>query len=134
MIGDVYWQIAGRVLVVEFTGVITIDDVRKSNQRIRNLVESDGKAAMVHVISDARTRTDIHKELRSLKNFKEASQTSDDTGWLIVVDPNPDIVLRFVVNTLSQLTSQRFRVMTSFDDATNFLYEMDATLPAPEGI
>jgi hypothetical protein len=132
MIGESYWHVDGQVLVVEFIGVITLEDVKESNQRISELIDSGTRESMVHLIADARQRTEIHKELRSLKNFKEASSSSDEMGWLIVVDPNPDVVLRFVVNALSQLTSQRFRVFTSFEDATDFLYEMDPTLVAPK--
>jgi hypothetical protein len=129
MIGDVYWHIEGHVLIVEFSGVITLEDVRESNQRIGEMADSVAEGTGLHVIADARNRTEIHSELRSLKNFRDASALSDDIGWLIVVDPNPDIVLRFVVNTLSQLASQRFRVFTSFEDALDFLYDMVPGLP-----
>jgi hypothetical protein len=132
MIQDVYWHIEGHVLIVEFTGIITLEDVRESNQRISEHVDSVAAGTGLNVIADARNRTEIHSELRSLKNFKDASALSDNVGWLLVVDPNPDIVLRFVVNTLSQLASQRFRVFTSFEDALDFLHDMVPGLPEQE--
>lgn len=130
MLGEFYWLVEGRVLVVPFLETVTLEDVKDMNERTVRIAKEEGTGPMTHIISDSRERADLAPELKSVKHFKDIMPPDDDVlGWSIVVDPSPDFIMRFVANTVMQMRNRRFRVMHSMDEALQFLLHVDSTLP-----
>lgn len=132
MLKDISWQQTGRVIVVTLEGLLTLDDVQQMKARANAMVDADGQPPMVHIIVDASQRGEFAKDLRNVRNFRDVMRQANDdealAGWSIVVDSNPDIIMRFVVNTVMQVLGRRFRVYTNMDEALDFLHMVDQTL------
>ena len=130
MFEGIYWEIPGRLIIAEYSGVVGLEDFQQASAAINDAIDNEGKPPLVHNITDARRRTQLDKSLFNVGSVIKAQNLTDHPllGWTLVVDSNPHPVMRFVGTTVTQLTSARFRIFTDMDEARDFLYEVDSTL------
>ncbi len=127
-----YWYIPGRILLVEYSGVVTIDDLRASLDTMRQLGKTEAKPPYLHIIGDSSPRTTLDKSLFSLKSLAAVTDLQEDKsmfGWTIHVDPSPNTTINFLLNSVAQIIKSRFRTFPAMESCLSFLNEMDATLP-----
>ncbi len=125
MLDRFYTFNASHIMVAQFSGEIRLSDLRtavaESTSRIMShpeLYTQPGHS--VHLILDASRCTGINGDLFNFKTLLPLTQHKSgfsNMGWLIVVDPDPDPVMRFILGTVAQVAHINFRVLPSMDDA-----------------
>jgi hypothetical protein len=135
VIKDVYWHTPGRILIAEYTGYVTPEDLDQSFVRIRAMVRQDGLPPYVHLIGDSSARTGFDPALFRLGTLTRITNVKEDKsqyGWVIAVDDEPNPILHFGISAVTQLTRSRYRMFRTQAEALAFLYEIDSTLVDPQ--
>ena len=128
---SVKWYVKGRLLLSQYCGDITYEEVAANRERVLEMIEHDGQKPYVHLVIDATQRGDIDPRFFKLKQTNQMMIQHDMLAWTLVADADPHPVLKFVANISSQIFQARFRVFITRAEALEFLYMVDQTLPRP---
>jgi hypothetical protein len=132
MLGEITWLYPGRVVFVEYVSVITPGDVTEADRRLSELILASGHPP-VHVVADVTHRTGFDPQMMQLKRHlwpKGSTPTGKShVDWTVVIEPNPQPVVKFVVTVMCQLTGRRLAVFPTREAALDFLLRQDDTLP-----
>ena len=121
---EVSWYIEDRIIYSSYSGNVTIDDVRKGTQAVKKLAYEG--TPLVHNIADMLEIDTFPKNIRQIRSVIEQLD-NNILGWTLIINHNK--LLRFIVSSISQLAKARFRIFESGDEALDFLYRMDTSLP-----
>ena len=120
----VSWYQPDRIILSEFDGILTIDEVRAYVQQCYEMIDSG--QPLVHSIIDVRGLKKIESVPDSLKAV-QTTPTHPNSGWTIVVGSlNP--LVTFVVDFMGMITKSRYRRFDSVPEAIDFMKERDQTL------
>ena len=116
------WYIPERVMLVKLTGQITTEDVKQINQLVLDSHSPDHH--MVHQIVDI---TEMTKPpgFGSLRQHAHTTQPGD--GHLVIVG-RLNILLEFILNSISQAKNMRISVVDTLDEAIEELMSHDPSL------
>lgn len=117
--------------VWKLSGFIAIEDIRHAYQTGKSLITKEHSRLNKHIIVDVSKRGPIDPHLFNIRNLKEILEIYEgfsQPGWIIVVDPNPNKVMHFLLLSVLQIAKARFRVFLTFDEALAFLISVDYTL------
>jgi hypothetical protein len=128
VIAGIEWLVEGRVLHVRYGGVFTLEDVKAASRNIEILVNQAGHEAGVHVIQDAAGSDEIDSSVFNFGEFQRHMYRHPLIQWTIVVDPDPNPVLRFIGTTLARILQAKFQVVKTLDEAKTVLLRHDDTL------
>lgn len=120
MLDFVRWLVQGRVILVQFSGVLSLQDVHEMNAKAAVLMQQ-ALPPHVHVIADGTRVTEFDKDLISIRTMHGALAKHPLVNWHIIVDPKPNPAMKFIGSTVFNLLGARMRVMTSIDEAMAFL-------------
>jgi len=127
MTANVSWYIEGRIVMVTATGSLTIrDGIAISNQLIQ-LFESS-TAPLVHVLVNQRDLSAVPQDLKQIVKAT-AFMRHPQMGWLLLFGTENRAV-HFMAYLASQIARLRHRRFSTLDDALDFLYSVDLTLPS----
>jgi hypothetical protein len=132
MIGEASWLYPGRIVFVDYRAVITLGDVAEADRRLSEMILASGQPP-VHVVADATHRTGFDVQMTQLKRHLWPKGTTatgkSHVGWTVVIEPNPQPVVKFVVTVMCQITDRRLAVFPTREAALEFLLRQDETLP-----
>lgn len=119
------WLLENHVILVRNEGNITDQDMLDSDQPINNYM-SQSKAPLVHLIVD-NTKAVYTPSVKAVTQatFPKHPQC----GWIILVG-STNTFTRFVNAVVSNIFKTRNRMFDTFDEALDFLNQVDSTLPA----
>jgi hypothetical protein len=126
MLKRVYWYVTDRVMVVEYADYITLADVAEADGLILAMVQHLPAPRQVHYVLDVRQRGEIDPAAQRWRNIRAYVRPFD--GWLVVIDPQPHALMRFLMATVCQVLRIRFRVFGTFEDGLIFLARVDPEL------
>jgi hypothetical protein len=125
MLDFVRWMVQGRVLLVQFSGVLTLEDVHQMNMQALVLME-EALPPHVDVIANGTLVTQFDKDLVNVRNLSGSLGKHPMLNWHIIVDPDPNPAMKFLGSIVFKLLGARYRVMSSIDDALEFLGAREA--------
>ena len=126
------WHIEGRLLRVILKTDITKEVFLEVSSTVKQELDTHAQPPYAHIILDARERGDIHKDMLKLQPVMEAINEvlkHPQMGWLIAINPNPNQVMKFLLNMSTGITRTRFRIFETIEEAYEFLRYQDQTLP-----
>jgi hypothetical protein len=119
------WLVDSHLSFTPTWGAVTADDLKAFDIES---IEAMNRATvpLVHAIYDYTHVTSVPsiKEFLTLKAGKHPK-----AGWVVLTGLN-DPMFRFTVSTVIKIFRVRLRVMDSNQQALDFIYEMDSTLPS----
>ena len=133
MLDQIYWRIPNRVLVMQYSGELSFEEFKTGVLAAHKmLAEADIPTnSLVHVINDV-SRTSATRrnwmQFSQVNSFMKSLPDQLITGWLVIVDSTPNPMASFIVSVVSQVTRTRFHVVTSMDEAIDYLSKVDLTL------
>ena len=122
------WFLKDRIVLFEFSGVITFEEVVSSLEESARIVnETEGQS--IHFLHDwsqlERFPTNI---LQIRKETNAPIRNLRKLGWLVIYGAE-NRLLRYISHTVLQVFKIRFRMFTHAEDAIAYLRQMDPTLP-----
>jgi hypothetical protein len=120
MLDFVRWTVTGRVLLVQFSGLLTPDDVQQMNTQAALLME-EALPPHVHVIVDGERVTKFASELMNIRMLRSLLGKHPQVNWHIIVDPDPNPAMHFIGMAVFNLMRARLRVIATVDEAIAFL-------------
>lgn len=125
MLDFVRWTVPGRVMLVQFSGTLDVEDVMHMNARAIVLME-DALPPHVHVIVDSTLVTKFASTLMNIKNLRGMLGKHPLVNWHIIVSPDPHPAMRFVGSMVFNLLGARLRVTKTVDEAIEFLQSCES--------
>jgi hypothetical protein len=120
MLDFVRWTVPGRVMLVQFSGTLDIQDVSQMNEGAVVLME-EALPPHVNVIVDSTLVTKFAPALMNIKNLRSMLGKHPMVNWHIIVSPEPNPAMRFVGSMVFNLLGARLRVTRTVDEAIQFL-------------
>jgi hypothetical protein len=120
MLDFVRWTVPGRVMLVQFSGTLGIEDVIQMNEKALVLME-EALPPHVNVIVDSTLVTKFAPALMNIKNLRSMLGKHPMVNWHIIVSPDPHPAMRFVGSMVFNLLGARLRVTPTVDEAIQFL-------------
>jgi len=120
MLDFVRWAVPGRVMLVQFSGTLDVQDVAQMNERAAVLME-EALPPHVNVIVDSTLVTKFASALMNIKNLRSMLGKHPMVNWHIIVSPDPNPAMRFIGSMVFNLLGARLRVSPTVDEAIQFL-------------
>jgi hypothetical protein len=112
------------LLFIVTWGKVGADDLITYDQNVIRIMD-EATVPMLHAIYDY-THAEALPSLKDLSTLKSGSHPK--VGWSVFVGvPNPFI--KFLVSVTIQIMRVRLRFFDTFEEAKQFIQEMDSTLP-----
>lgn len=130
---DVSWEIPGRVIRSQFSGVVAPKDLAKSRDWINHYIRTRPTDQTVHIIIDS-----IHVDeyaIGVLDVRKSIIVQDHMPGWVVVISPQNKVIrsiANFFMVMAQQVTKGRYRFVDSYQEAVDFLCELDDSLTFPD--
>lgn len=130
MLEDVYWHLEARIIVERYSGLITLADVERGKEQTLSLIREKTYGKPIHVVIDATKREAYAPEILKLPTVRQVLRYERDIqlGWLMIVNPTPHPIMRFMVTAAARIASNQLKIVTSFDEAIAFLHSIDSSL------
>jgi hypothetical protein len=132
---SIRWLEQDHVLLVTYQGDVFVREVEECNTKTNQMMDEAhdrNPFNFVHTIMDVRQRGELDRSLMNLNRLGKIINADGKSrpyfGWFIVVDSNPNVVMKFLAVTLTQMFKVRFRVFEDLKPALEFLKSMDAQL------
>jgi hypothetical protein len=118
---EITWKVPQRVVYVNYSGHMTVQDIRDSIEQARLYIEEG--TPPIHIILDIGgvTHTPHLIDLRHGVNY----QSSPRQGCTLFVGAQG--IARFISSVLSQLAGNRFYLFDTVDQAVAYLMRADQT-------
>ncbi len=133
MLDQLYWRIPERVLVMQFSGELSFEEFKSGVLAAHKMLAEANLPPdkLVHVINDV-SRTAATRQnwmqFSQVNSFMKSLPEQFITGWLVIVDSQPNPMASFIASVVSQITRTRFQVVGSMDEAIDYLAKVDLTL------
>lgn len=121
---DLSWYLENRVIQIVNHGDISDQDMLDSDQPIIDYM-NQSQAPLVHLIVD-NSKASYTPSVKTVTQAKFPKHPQ--CGWIILVGP-ANTLMRFANAVVTNLFKTRNRMFDTFDEALDFLNEMDSTLP-----
>lgn len=121
---DVSWLTEGRIIYVDGYDEITLDEMRHGEKEAFALLR-DRSATPVHFIVDVEG---IRSSASSGKEFTPSIYQEPGIGEVVIIGVN-QIWLRSLISFVMNLFNFPFRLASDVEDALDYIYEQDETLP-----
>ena len=134
MFEKVRWHVDGRILITEFSGIVSLEDVKKSSKLAVMMINNEKQPPATHIIADVSDVSKLDASILKLHPMREAITpllSNPHIGWLVLVDPEPNHVMLFIIKTITELTSRRMRVVPTLQQALHFIDDIDPTINIP---
>jgi len=120
MLDFAHWMVQGRVLLVQFSGVLTLDDINQMNSQVIVLIQN-ALPPHVDLICDLTYITQFDSQLANIRKFKTIAIKYPHINWYISVRANSNPAMHFVATMVSSLIGVRYRGMKTVQEALAFL-------------
>lgn len=121
MLNRVYWKIPGQILVLEVIDEVMLQDVKDITREIRATIDADEHRSSVDVLFDLTHVTGYKPETMNIKNLFGAVKKHERVRWNIIVNPNPNPVIDFMIRTLVQLFKTQLSIVPTVEAAVTFI-------------
>jgi hypothetical protein len=121
MIDRMYWIVPGQIMVFEVAGEVLLEDVRELIDKMRSAIEAESQTHHIDVLLDVSRVTRYHPETMNIRKLFGAVKKNNRVRWNIIVNPNPNPVVDFVIRTVSQLFKTQLSILPTIDDALAFI-------------
>ena len=134
------WYLDGRIIYTVGTDDTSI--ISERNAHILELLETEAKPPMVHIIIDHTNQYTSEQLTQQPKNMGYYLKVDNDDvrkklhahpqlGWVISV-ATPNVAMKMAGTVSSQQNSYRWHSVDTLEDALNFLQARDQSLPLLE--
>lgn len=125
---DVTWLQDNKVILIRFSGDVTVEDVGTANRQASPMIKVG--TPLVHEIVDLSRLSSFPRNIQEMKQAIEFTEHDGQLGWTVVVATSK--LLRFLSNMLVHLFHGRFAFVGTMKEALEFLAERDLQVyPAP---
>ena len=121
MLDKITWIVSGQILGVQFSGTLNRAQIHEMNKAAIEMLNAEGHPPAVHVIIDVSMVTQYERDMRSITLLHDDVQRRPLIDWVVIVDPYPNAIVRFVGMTLGSLMKFRCHVTKTLEEAVAFL-------------
>src|SRR5688500_4547153 len=121
MLDEVKWIVSGQVLGVQFSGSLNRAQMHQMNHIAIEMLNAEGISPAAHVIIDVSRVKQYERDMTSVELLHDVIQRHPLVDWVVIVDPFPNPIIRFVGMTLCSLLKFRYHVTKTCEDAVAFL-------------
>lgn len=135
MLQSVVWHTRPSVLAITLDGIVTLRDCVNAISRVNALLSTEQRASCqpTHVLVDSSTRRGLAGDILNVRDLTTAAARLPAIGWIAVVDPQPNLIIRFVADSVCARLPLRYRVFTTRADACHFLQTQISLIAAHLG-
>jgi hypothetical protein len=121
MLDEVTWVVPGKILCAQFSGTVSRAQIQQMNENCVDVLRDYTDPASVHLIIDVSTV--VHYERDNLRADPTHEQVKHHPAldWIVIVDPYPNAIVRFVGLTLISLMKYRYHITKSRAEAIAFI-------------
>lgn len=123
MLKSVVWHTHLSVISIALDGVVTLRDCSDAVSRVNTLLTADQRTSRqpTHILVDSSARLGVAGDLLNVRDLTTAAARLPAIGWIAVVDPQPNLMIRFVADSVCARLPLRYRLFTTCADACHFL-------------
>jgi hypothetical protein len=121
MLDQIKWIVSGQILSVQFSGSLNRAQIHEMNKVSIAMLNAEALAPAAHVIIDVSRVTHYERDTMSVELLHDVVQPHHLVGWIVIVDPYPNAIVRFVGMTLMSLIKFRYHVTKTLEEAIAFL-------------
>lgn len=118
------WFVQKRVILTQFWGNVTRDDILQFISELEGKIEEG--TPLIHHISDGLEIEKLNIDLKTLQLMLKSMKPSETMGWHIEVTRSP--INRMIGAIANQFAKIRFRTYNTVQEAVDFLLIGDDTL------
>jgi hypothetical protein len=121
MLDEVIWIIPGQILCAQLSGMVDRAQIQELNQTCLDLLNAEALPPSAHIIIDVSDVTQYERDMFNVQLLQNVVDHHPLVDWIVIVDPNPNAIVRFVGLTLVSLMKFRCHVAKTRHDAVAFI-------------
>ena len=121
MLDNVRWLVDGQVICVQFSKTVNRDQIHEMNRICIDLLDTKGQPPAVHVIIDVSLVAHYERNMMNIELLHNNLQPHPLVGWILIIDPYPNAIIRFVGMTLCSLMKFHYHTTKTLDEAIAFI-------------
>ncbi len=122
---NISWYIENEIVFLEYSGISTMDELRESMLKTKELIESSPRH-FVHILTEVGKVTEPLKPQEVMTVMREVV-SHPRTGWSIVLREK-SVLIRIGIAIGTSVFKTRNRAFHTLAEAETFLKEMDKNL------
>lgn len=126
---EVSWYLADHILWTQYSGEVTLDEVRTSYRELVRL-SAESPETVIHTLVDVRKATKLPLNLGAFQKIvrEEVPQVQQSVpGWVILIGDNQ--FFSFMATVINSVMKTRFRHVTTLEDGLRIIIRHDANFP-----
>jgi hypothetical protein len=128
---DIYWHPSKRIIIQSYSGLVSLEDIYQAKARTLDMIRAEEGINSLHIVVDTIKREGYSPEVLKLPTIRQIFTEENigvRLGWLIVVNPSPHPIMRFLIIAAARITNNKLKITPNLDKALAFLYQDDKTL------
>ena len=121
MLDRVWWHDPQKLIYSQFSGTISLQDLKQMIELASSMMETEGSEIGVDLIIDVSRFERYDRDFMNLGAVRALTQVHPKTRWIIVIDPLPNPIARFVGLTTIKLLRLRYAIAKSEPEAMAFI-------------
>ena len=124
----VSWKLQNRIILVTFSGEISLADYASAAHSLRTTLQTTPEENTIHYILHFKADATYKKDALRLKSMTDFFRANLLHGWLVIVQDKTSPIMTFLSSTAAQIVRAQFRSITTLPEADIFLRHVDRTL------
>lgn len=126
MLDGVWWRDPQTLIYSQFSGTIQLQDLKQMVELTSAMMEAQGRETGVDLIIDVSRFDRYDRDFMNLGAVRALTHAHPKTRWIIIIDPMPNPIARFVGLSTLKLLRLRYSIAKSETEAMIFVQHIMA--------
>ena len=124
---EVSWYLEGYIVLVRYSGDVTLEDKRIGAEKEVEYLDA-GQAPLIHVLLDMTDQRSAPNQIKEIQAALDKALSHPAKGWTLAYGNSDEKTETFVNTVVTQSYSVRYRTFATEQEAIKFLIYVDASL------
>lgn len=121
MLDNISWRIPQTLLFSQFSGTLHLQDFTQMVETTYDMMDKEGRETGVHSMLDVSRCEHYGRDLMNLQALRTFTRAHPKTRWIVVIDPAPHPVARFVGLSVIKLLRLSYSIVKTEPEAMAFI-------------
>lgn len=125
MLDSISWRIPQKVLYSQFSGTLSLQDFTQMVEATYDMMDKEGRVTGVHSMLDVSRCEHYGRDMMNLQALRAFTRVHPKTRWIVVIDPAPHPVARFVGLSVVKLLRLSYSIVKTEPEAMVFIEHIE---------